>query len=229
MIFTRNKRLFIYAVLIILVLYNAIAFVIPIEKNGNFWTGYLFTMLALLLSGGVCLYAFDKEGLQSKFYGWPLIIVLWNYLLIQMALGFVLLFVSSIPTWIGVIISCVLLSACLVGLIATEAGKGEIDRMDAEIQEKTFLIKSFQINIDSMIDKTGNPSIKKSLKDLSEVFRYSDPVSNPKLGSLENKIEAKINVLEESLGNASFEEAAMICEEIQRLMVERNKKCKLLK
>jgi hypothetical protein len=61
---------------------NAIAFVIPFSIGADFWTGYAFATLAVLLSAGIGLYALGHEGLKSKFYGVPLLLVIWPYLIV---------------------------------------------------------------------------------------------------------------------------------------------------
>ena len=79
--------MFLAVVGIVTAVFNVVVFVIPFTKGGGFWTAYGFSMLAILLTAAVCLYAFNREGLKSKFYGVPLISVAWRYLIIQLAVG----------------------------------------------------------------------------------------------------------------------------------------------
>ena len=228
---TKNKGMYFIAVFIILIIYNVIAFVIPFNRGGGFWTGYGFSMLALLLTAGVIFYAFDREGLKSKFFGIPLISVVWRYLFVQLILGILQMVLDFIPIpyQYMVALNAIFLGVCLLGLLIVEASKDEIVRIDEKIKEKVFYIKSLQVDIDNLMGKASDNSIKKALKDLSETIRYSDPMSSPQLAVIENKIESKVAVLTETVEAENFNNATAICNELQQLFAERNRKCKILK
>ena len=229
--FTKNKRLSLFAVLIILVVYNVVVFVLPFIRGGWFWTAYSFSMLAILITARVIFYVFGREELKSRFYGIPLVSVAWRYLIIQliaglaqMALGFTL-----IPFQYGIALNTILLGACLIGLIVVNISKERIERTDEKIKEKVFFIKSLQVDVECLIDKVSNDSVKKVLKDLAETIKYSDPMSSPQLAAIENKIEAKVAVLAESVEKMDSDAIKALCDELQLLFFERNRKCKILK
>ena len=231
MILTRNKKFFFSAVFIIMAVYNVVVFIIPFTKGGGFWTGYGFTMLAMLITTGVGFYVFfGREGLQSKFYGIPLISVVWRYFLIQLVIGLLEMILQQyIPYKYGIAVNTVLLGACLIGLIGVNITKEEIEHIDAKIKEKVFYIKSLQVDAEGFADKATDESAKKSLKELAEAIRYSDPMSSPQLSVIENKIETKVSILAEIVGKADGDAIKAVCNELQQLLAERNRKCKLLK
>jgi len=218
-------------VFIILAVFNAVVFVIPFNRGGGFWTGYGFSMLALLLSAGISFYAFGREGLRSKFYGIPLISVMWRYLVIQLIIGLIQMGLDFIPVpfQYGFVVNVIFLGACLIGLITVEASKEEIERIDEKIKEKVFYIKSLQVDVEGLADRASDDSIKKVLKDLAETIRYSDPMSSPQLAAIENKIEAKVSVLSETVEKKDWDTVKVFCTELQQLFAERNRKCKILK
>ena len=98
------------------------------------------------------------------------------------------------------------------------------DRM----QEKVFYIKSLQADVEGLLDRTSD-DMKKLLKDLAETIRYSDPMSSPQLAAIENKIEAKAAGLTEAVDRADGNAIKALCDELQQLFAERNRKCKVLK
>jgi len=227
---TKNRGLFFASIFIILAVFNVVVFVIPFNKGGGFWSGYGFSMLAILLSAAVSFYAFDREGLKSKFYGVPLISVAWFYLVIQVIVGLIEMGLDFIPIpfQFGIALNTILLGACLIGLITVEVGKEEIERIDAQVKEKVFYIKSLQADVESLTGRASD-DMKKLLKDLAETIRYSDPMSSPQLSAIENKIEAKAAGLTEAVGNADGGGIKALCNELQQLFAERNRKCKILK
>ena len=231
MILTRNKKFFLTAMFIIMAVYNVVIFILPFSRGGGFWTGYSFTMLAMLITTGVGYFVFDLKGLQSKFYGIPLISVVWRYLLIQFVVGLLEIGMDYIPISYkyGIAVNTILLGACLVGLIAVNMTREEIERIDEKIKEKVFYIKSLQADAEGFVDKVSDESVKKVLKELAETIRYSDPMSSPQLAVIENKIETKIAVLSEIIEKADSGAIKTVSNELQQLLAERNRKCKALK
>jgi len=228
---TKNKGMFFTAVFIIIAVFNVVVFVIPFNKGGGFWTGYGFSMLAMLLTATIAFYAFSKEGLKSKVYGIPLISVVWSYFITQLVIGLVemILELIPIPFQYEIAINTILLGACLLGLITVEAAKEEIERIDEKIKEKVFYIKSLQVDIEGLVRRVSDDSLKKILKELVETIRYSDPMSSPQLATIENKIEVRAAVLTETVEKADGDAIKTLCNELQQLFAERNRKCKILK
>ena len=229
--FTKNRKLALITVFIIMAVYNVVTFVIPFNRGGGFWTGYGFAMLALLLTAGVGFYAFDKEGWLSKFYRIPLISVVWRYLVIQLVISLIQMILDLVPVpfqyWIA--LNTVILGACLLGLITINVTKEEIERIDEKIKAKVFYIKSLLVDVECLVDKVSDESVKKVLKELCETIKYSDPMSSPQLATIENKIDAKTVALAENVEKIDGEASKVLCDELQQLFAERNRKCKILK
>lgn len=226
---TKSKTGFLMILVIFLAIFNVLAFVAPLQREGSFWVGYGFTMLAMVLSFVASGYAFRGESAQSKFYGLPFVVVLSIYLAIQIVVGIVCMLFSPIPLWISLIVSILLLAWCLVGLIAYDLTKDEVERIDRDIKQKAFYIKSLQADVEGMAAKTDDPLLRKAIRELSEAIRYSDPMSADALAALENKIEAKVAELGEQMDEGDAEAAKTLCTEIQNLFAERNRKCRLMK
>ena len=232
MAFTKSKGMYLAVMFIVIAVYNVVVFVIPFIRGEMFWTAYGFTMAAILLSAAVGLYVFGRESLKSKFYSIPLLSVIRRYLIAQIIIGLIQMILPhfyTIPFQYAIALNVILLGICLVGLIIAEVGKDKIEQIDAKIKEKVFYIKSLQVDVEGLVDRAADDSIKKVLKDLAETIRYSDPMSSPQLATIENKIEGKTAVLAESVEKADWETVKTSCNELQQLFAERNRKCKILK
>ena len=142
---------------IILVVYNILAFVIPFPKNGCFWAAWAFGLVAILLQIPILLLAFrNGETVKSKFYGFPIARVGVIYLIAQMivtVLFFALAFVKC-PAWIPVVISVLVLAAGLLGVIATDAARDEIERQEKTVKVNTTAMRTLQASVAS-IHSTG--------------------------------------------------------------------------
>lgn len=228
---TKNKKLFYAAIFVILAVYNAVVFIIPFNRGYGFWTGYGFSMLAMIITASVSYYTFNKKELKSKFYGISLVSVVTLYVVIQLIVGLIEMGLDFIPVpfQYGFAVNIILLGICLIGLFSVDAAKEEIERIDEKIKEKVFYIKSLQVDIETLVNKTTDDSVKKMLKDLSETVKYSDPMSKPQLVAIENKIENKTAELAKNIEYNDINASKVLCEELQQLFAERNKKIKILK
>jgi hypothetical protein len=225
---SKNRILAGVAFVLILLLFNVISFAVPFVRKSGFWSGYGFSTLAILLTAVMSFHALGRAGLQSKFYGLPVLYVVWTYLGLQLVAGFIFMSLNT-PLWLNILLSFMLLSVCLTGLVAVEIGVTEIRRVDKAVREKVFYIKSLQAGVDSMKEKIVDPVLKKSLQKLSDAIRYSDPVSSPQLSEIETGIEHKTALLGQELDSGNTTAAQSLCDELQQLIAERNRKCRLLK
>ncbi len=228
MSFSRNKGMFLAVNVLILGVFNILAFVLPFVREGGFWTGYAFATLAIILTACVGLYAFGRPGMKSKVYGIPLFIMVWPYPIIQVVLSIVEMAIPGIPIRYEIALNAILFAVFLIGLIVINAGKEEIERLDAKVKQKVFFIKSLQGDVETLQSKTQDAVLKKKLKELSETIRYSDPMSSPQLEAIENKLANKVEELSSGM-ESDAKIAVTLCDEIQQLFAERNRKCKLLK
>jgi hypothetical protein len=228
---SNNKVSSLIVVVIIMAIFNVIVFVIPFKRCGGFWTGYGFSMFYMLLATGVGFYIFDRPELKSKFYRIPLISIVWKYLVIQLIIGFIqmILDFTPIPFYYGLALNSILLGFCLIGLVTSKIAVDEIERIDTKIKEKVFFIKSLLAEVETLVNIPSEVPQKKILKDLAEAIKYSDPMSSPKLESIESRIEDKINSLSNAVRNNENDSIKSICNELTQLIAERNKKCLILK
>jgi MFS family permease len=225
----KSKILTLVAALIILAVFNVIAFAAPFTRAGTFWTGYAFTTLAVIIATAAIFYALDRAGLRSKFYGLPILYVAWSYLVAQVIAGLIFMMFPDIPRWVALVVSVILLAAALLGFIAVDLSRDEIERVDAKVREKVFYIKSLQSELENLAAQVSDPALKKSLIELAEAFRYSDPMSSPQLAALENQIAGQVAALAPAVAAENIAGALAQCGELQQLLAERNRKCKLLK
>ena len=224
---TRNKGGALIAVFIVLVAYNVIVFLLPFDRHNGFWMGYGFSMLALIIAAVIGFYVLGRGDLRSKFYGLPLLNVVWIYVVVQLIVGFIQMILPENLYRYGIVVNAILLGICLIGLIGLNATKEEVERIDRKVKEKVFYIRSLQVDVEILESKTTDSSLRAMLKDLAETIRYSDPMSSPQLATLENKIENKTIDLTNSIYDVS--KAKELCDELQQMLAERNRKCRLLK
>ena len=214
-----------YAVLaIVFVLFNVIAFAVPTAKTSTFWIAYVFTAIAFASQIAIWKFAFKgADTLKSKFLGIPLISVGITYLIIQLIAFAIFMAFPIAPTWIAIVVCALILAISAISLIGTETGREEINRVEEKVEKKVFYIKSLQVDIEMLASDETDADTRATLTKLAEKIRFSDPMSNEILAELEAEITAKVKELK------TAENKAEIIKVLDSLLLERNKKAKLLK
>ena len=209
---------------ILVVLISIIAFAVPTVKTATFWIAYAFTAAAFAAQIGIWKTALGKEGtLKSKFLGFPVVHIGIVYAIIQTVAFAVFLFVPTLPVWSAIVVCSVIAGISAVCMISVDAGRNEIERVEAKVQNKVFYIRELQADIELLADNETNADVKTALTQLAEKIRFSDPMSSEQLADLENKISAKVLELK------TVPNKVEIITELNSLLDERNKKCKILK
>ena len=209
---------------ILFVLISIIAFAVPTVKTATFWIAYVFTAAAFAAQIGIWKTALGKEGtLKSKFLGFPVVHIGIVYAIIQTVAFAVSLFVPTLPVWSAIVVCSVIAGISAVCMISVDAGRNEIERVEAKVQNKVFYIRELQADIELLADNETNADVKTALTQLAEKIRFSDPMSNEQLADLEDKISTKIEELKTTSSQLE------IITELNSLLDERNKKCKIAK
>lgn len=214
-----------YAVLAIaFVLFNVIAFAVPMTKTATFWTAYAFTTIAFASQIVIWKFAFKgADTLKSKFLGIPLISVGITYLIVQIIAFVIFMALPLTASRIAIVVCALILGVSAICLIGTETGKEEINRVEEKVEKKVFYIKALQVDIEMLASTETDSDTKAALTKLAEKIRFSDPMSNEALADLEAEISAKVKELK------TAENKAGIITVLDSLITERNKKAKLLK
>lgn len=224
----KNKALLISALAVVLILFNVIAFVVPFDHTTTFWIGYGFTMLAIVITS-LALKWYWAKARKKRLWACPLRLCFGGYFILQTIIGLILMASSSMSCRAAILICAIPLLLACIAVIASVGGNQHIEAVTKHRKEKRFYIQSILIDVETLEKKTEDAGLRKSIRDLAEVIRFSDPMSSDKLAVLESKIESKAEELEELVANGDTPAAKGMCVEIGDLLIERNKKCKLLK
>lgn len=180
---------------ILFALISIIAFAVPTVKTATFWIAYVFTAAAFAAQIIIWRTALGKETLKSKFLGFPVVHIGIVYTVIQVIAFAVFMFVPTLPTWSAIVVCSVIAGISAVCMISADAGRNEIERVEAKVQKKVFYIRELQADIELLADNETNADVKKALTQLAEKIRFSDPMNNEQLADLEDKISTKIEEL----------------------------------
>ena len=213
---------------ICLVLFNAISFIIPSELKSNFWVGYIFITIAFIGQLFCANIAFKSENAQKFFYNFPLISISFVGTLIMLVVGGLTMTISTVPVWIGIILCLIVLAFTAIAIINASVASETVSNVDTKIKAQTLFIKMLIADATTLMSKAETKEAKEVTKKVYEKLRYSDPVSNDVLNSIESQITIKFKEFENSIIENS-QNAISLGEELIILIDDRNTKCKLLK
>lgn len=217
-------------VVIVLAIFNTIALIAPFVRTAAFWCAYGFSVAAILIWGGVWLSLGVRSTTQkSRFYGWPMIYLVSVYMTIQVVLGVTFMFFSGSSVRAVVIINTVLLLICLVGLISTDTAKDSIETIDETVKRKVLYIRSLENEMTHAANMCDDLPTRKKLIAVANAIRYSNPMSDGNLFSLEEEISRLCSRISELIRYQDTETIRNICSQLLIMIEERNQKCKLMK
>lgn len=232
-----NKPFKSYSViwLIVLVLFNVIAFVIPSEVNGiskftgSFWAGYIFITLAFIGQLICAHFAFKAENIRKLFYNIPLVRISYIGLVVMLTAGALAMGIPGFPIWLAIIVCCTILALTVIGVISASHAAEAVESIDVSTQQKTAFIREITMRAESLNNRAGTPETRELCERVYKALKYSDPVSGERVIPIENEIENVFKQFETSVSSADNEDAPAWANELLRLISERNNAVKLFK
>ena len=224
-----NMIFFGIAEAIVFVVYNLIVFICSPNMTSTFWTAYLFTVLSFVLLAGNYILPLHGKSNKEQFYNLPVLIVSIVYWIVQIVVGSILILFSTVSVKVAVIVEVVLLAFYLIVVLFLLLGKRSIQNLDVNTKDKIVFMQLLSNDVASMIDKATNAAIRSRLEELQDMIRSSDPMSHTSLVLVDQKISNKITDLTALVKDNDTVKVGNMIDEIERMLGERNRKCKILK
>lgn len=219
---------------ILLALFNVISFVsvgwAGIKKyTPSFWIGYIFITVAFI-GQIICTYfALKDNDLKKTFYNISLVSTSYTGLILSFIFGGLCMIISPLPYWVGIILCAIVLGFNVIAVIKATATIDIVSGIDEKVKERTLFIKSITADAENLISRAKSETVKVECKKVYEAVRYSDPISNGALTSIESDITIKFSKLSDAVVSEDSAAVVTLADEITILLGDRNKKCKLLK
>lgn len=219
---------------ILLALFNVISFVsvgwagIP-KYTPSFWIGYVFITLSFIGQIVCAYFALKDDDIKKTFYNVSLISTSYTGLILSFIFGGLCMLISPLPYWVGIILCAIVLGFNIIAVVKATAVIDIASGIDEKVKESTLFIKSLTVDAESLMSRAKSENIKAECKKVYEAVRYSDPMSNSALASIENDITIKFSKLSDAVVSDDSEAVVTLADEIIILLGDRNKKCKLLK
>lgn len=229
----KNQIRSIVTVVVIFAVYNVLAFVLPFKHTGLFWIGYSFGLVSIIVSMMILALAFGKNGTaKSSFYGFPIARIGVLYSAVQVPLSFLamaLAGIAGIPLWPFALLFILILAAAVLGTVATDAARDEIERQDIKLAKDVSAIRALRSLGNSLVTQCADEEAKKELKKLSDMLNYCDPVSNDATVAAETELKAVMDEIQQAIVDDDVTSVVPLCKKAEAILAERNRLCKLNK
>lgn len=201
-----------------------------VEKyTSSFWIGYVG--ITLMFAGQLlCAWkAFREQNLQKFFYKIPILRVSYHGLIWSFVIGGVCMLISPLPYWLGTILCAIVLAVTAIAVLKSSLATDSIEKTDEKVKAQTAFIRLLTVDAENLLSRAKSEVAKAACKKVYEAARYSDPMSNDALISVEGKISAQMELLTKAVSAGNEEVIVATAEEIIALFGDRNRKCKVLK
>ena len=232
----KNFKYFSIAWIVVLVLFNAVTFLIPNEvfgvtrfDKGVFWIAYALITLAFICQIITAYKFVNSDSADKMFLNISLLRTGYMCVCVSVLLGVIFMVVPILPDWIGAVI-CVIVS----GYFATACVKATalsdiVDNKDQQIKESTSFIKNAVVESEILIATATNEEIKLQCNKVYDALRFSDCVSNESLKEIEGEISDSISKLKSAVKEENVTEVTASTDQLLLLINERNIRCKASK
>ena len=232
----KNFKFFGIIWLVGFVLFNAITFLIPNEifgvtrfDKGVFWIAYALIVLSFIIEG-ITAYKFVNEDSKEKmFLNLPLISTGYAAIIVSFIVGIIFMVFPVLPTWVGAIVCLLIAGYFVIACVKASTVAELVSEIDVKIKTQTSFIRLAIVESQTIMERAQTDEIKAETKKVYEALRYSDPMSNPNLSSVEQDIDKNLRELKKAVDSNDIAKVQEIARELDLLIKERNSKCKLLK
>lgn len=226
----RKNTIGIALIYVILIgVFNLLVFSIFKTRTNVFWISYVFMTFAFVVQIISMFLAFRPADVETAFFGIPLASFSVYYLCAELVIGALFMIFQRAGFTLALVIQIIVLTAFLVIAIISVMSRDTVQQIGEKIRENVSNLKSVLVDVELMRDSCTDPELKESLRRLSETIKYSDPMSNDSVTTIEQNIMRKLSELRVSIDDGQYEDAKQVCAAVERLYIERNKKLAISK
>ena len=219
---------------VLLGLFNALAFIIPawptLEKfTASFWIGWGVTIGAFFGQLICAWVAFKEDSAKKTFYNISLFTVSYVGLIAMFVVAMICIIATPLPYWIAAIACTLVLVANIFAILKAKMAIDLVANVDAKVEKATAFIYEMREESESIFARAKTDEAKAICKKVRDAFKYSDPMSNDALATIEVEIQNHFALLAKAISENNNNVITSESDELLALITERNNKCKRLK
>lgn len=230
----KNFKYYVFSWVALLGLFNLFAFIIPSLPNAekftaSFWIGWGVTTAAFF-GQLVCAYVAFKEGSAKKtFYNVSLFTTSYTGLIITAIVGIICIVITSLPYWIAAIVCAAVFVANAIAVAKAKVAVNLVVAVDKKVEKATTFIYEMREESETLLARAKTDNVKDVCKKVRDAFKFSDPMSNSNLSTIDGEIKSHLEVLKKAVVEKNMAVITSESDEVLTLIAERNNKCKRFK
>lgn len=232
----RTFKSYAIAWVIFLAIFNLVVFfakpLIPgfeFSYDARFWVSWAVVIASMAGQLFCAKIAFDAKNNEKLFLNVPLITGSYGALILTVVVCSILMLIPNCPAWIAVIVCVLTVGFRAIAIVKATAAAELVSAVDDKVKAQTFFIKMLTADADTLLASAKSDAVKAECKKVYEAVRYSDPMSNEMLASVEGQITIKFAALTDAVNADDAAAVSAATEEVLILLKDRNNKCKILK
>ena len=215
---------------VIFVAYNLIVFTLFKNFNSIFWISYGFMMVVYLLHILSVFLIFKNTSIKAVFFGIPLLSFSLYFVYAEFFCSIVfMVFKEMANVKVTVLIQALLLCVFIVVALVSIMTRDTAQAVDNKIKENVSFINGIKVDVEMLMHRSTNPEVTSALKKLSETIKYSDPMTNSIVEAQEQMIMQYMMELRRVFDFDDMNQVKDLCDKIELLFIERNKKLMISK
>lgn len=223
----RKSRVPIISFLIFLLVYVVVILLVPFVRNKIFWCTFVITIIEYCFISAIVIRAINTN--KEKIFELAKIRYSCVFFLMCTVINLVVMVNGKLPIWGVIIPNVITIGVYAVAIMIFSELKNKDDNFEKGLHERTREFKVYSLKIEQFLLKACGFELRKSLNEILEVLKYSDPVTLEQLFDLNSNINRCIDKLEELIHLEKEAEAIECSNNLLALLQERNRLCKLHK
>lgn len=192
MFMNKQFKNYIICWIVAIIAFNIISFVTPggFDRTGNFWVGYVFTMLILV---GHLVYVHVFINRKGNLTIENTLRVL-NYieLPVLVIIPIVCMFITNLPVWIAVIACTVILAITVIFSVCADTVTNKTVNAYEADRRNSEMMRTLQSKVEYIARQARGTSREDITKKIYEAIRYSNPMSDETTREIEKVILYKL-------------------------------------
>lgn len=223
-----NRISMLAILVIVLVIYSVILLATADLSKGVLWVGYGFTVVAAAISGAISWFTLkDPMDAEELYYQIPVSAICFGYVALAMVLGIV---AACLPVgaWKGMLLVELVIHAIIwIILVLSLLHMRKIVEMQNTKTDKVINIRSWESRLLALSKMTQDGALSDTIRRLAEDVRFSDPMSDASVESMDREFAQGIDELQELVRDDEVPEAMLQSEKMKNLLKERNRQCRM--
>lgn len=230
----KNFKFYVIGWLVLLGLFNALAFIIPawptLEKfTASFWIGWGVTIGAFFGQLICAWIAFKEDSAKKTFYNLSLFTVSYSGLITMFVVAMICIIITPLPYWVAAIACSIVLIANIIAVVKATMAINLVTNIDEKVEKATAFIYEMREESESLFARVTSDDFKPVCKKVRDAFKFSDPMSSVGLASVEVEIKNHFEAFSLAISEGNANVVTSESDELLSLIAERNNQCKKLK